>query len=127
MAEDKNASACGAASKLIFACSGGADVGEISDRAARRLSKDGVGKMFCLAGIGGKVEPIISAAKSAPMILAIDGCGLDCARSCLEQAGFEDFQHLRITDMGMEKGKSPVTDQRITEVADIVKDLLNNG
>jgi uncharacterized metal-binding protein len=102
-------------------------VGEISDRAARRLSKDGVGKMFCLAGIGGKVEPIISAAKSAPMILAIDGCGLDCARSCLEQAGFEDFQHLRITDMGMEKGKSPVTDQRITEVADIVKDLLNNG
>jgi uncharacterized metal-binding protein len=57
----------------------------------------------------------------------MDGCGLDCARSCLEQAGFEDFQHLRITDMGMEKGKSPVTDERITEVADMVKDLLNNG
>ena len=127
MAEDKNASACGAASKLIFACSGAADVGEISDRAARRLSRDGVGRMFCLAGIGGKVEPIISAAKSASMMLAIDGCGLDCARSCLEQAGFEDFQHLRIADMGMEKGKSPVTDQRITEVADMVKDLLNNG
>ncbi|MHC4623471.1 MAG: putative zinc-binding protein [Planctomycetota bacterium] len=127
MAEDKNASACGAASKLIFACSGAADLGEISDRAARRLSRDGVGKMFCLAGIGGKVEPIISAAKSASMLLAIDGCGLDCARSCLEQGGFEDFQHLRITDMGMEKGKSPVTDQRISEVADMVKDLLDNG
>jgi uncharacterized metal-binding protein len=127
MAEDKNASACGAASKLIFACSGAADVGEISDRAARRLSRDGVGKMFCLAGIGGKVEPIVSAAKSASMMLAIDGCGLDCARSCLEQAGFEDFQHLRITDMGMEKGKSPITDERITEVADMVKDLLSNG
>jgi uncharacterized metal-binding protein len=127
VAEDKNASACGAAPKLIFACSGAADVGEVSDRAARRLSKDGVGKMFCLAGIGGKVELIIPAGKSASMILAIDGCGLDCARSCLEQAGFEDFQRLRITDMGMEKGRSPVTDQHITEVADIVKDLLNNG
>ena len=94
MAEDKNASACGAAPKLIFSCSGAADVGEISDRAARRLTKNGVGKMFCLAGIGGKVEPILTATKVASQILAIDGCGLDCAKGCLEQAGFENFQHL---------------------------------
>jgi uncharacterized metal-binding protein len=127
MTANGKASVCGPASKLIFACSGAADVGEISDKAARKLTEDGAGKMFCLAGIGGRIEPIMSATKSASQILAIDGCGLDCAKSCLKQAGFEDFQHLRITDMGMEKGKSPVTDQRITEVADMVKGLLSNG
>ncbi|MHC4184361.1 MAG: putative zinc-binding protein [Planctomycetota bacterium] len=127
MTANGKASVCGPASKLIFACSGAADVGEISDKAARKLTEDGAGKMFCLAGIGGKVEPIISAAKSASIILAIDGCGLDCAKSCLEQAGFEGFQHLRITDIGMEKGKSPVTEERITKAADMVKDLLSNG
>ena len=127
MAENDKSSVCSPASKLIFACSGAADVGEISDKAARKLTGDGLGKMFCLAGIGGRVQPIINAAKSASLLLAIDGCELDCAKNCPEKAGFEDFQHLRIADMGMEKGKSPVTDQRITEVADMVKDLLNNG
>ena len=48
---------CSGGPKLIFACSGAADVGEISDRAARKLSKDGIGAMFCLAGVGGRIEP----------------------------------------------------------------------
>ena len=47
--------ACGEALRLIFACSGASDIGRISDLAARTLTKDGVGKMYCLAGIGGRV------------------------------------------------------------------------
>ena len=38
---------------LVFACGGAADVGEISDRVARKLNRDGVGKMFCIVGIEG--------------------------------------------------------------------------
>ena len=125
MTDDSKTSVSSPASKLIFACSGAADVGEISDRAARKLTKDGIGKMFCLAGIGGRVEPIMSRTKSASKILAIDGCDMDCAKNCLQQAGFDNFQHLRITDLGMEKGKSAVTDQRIADVAEKAKDLLN--
>lgn len=124
MSDESKASACSPASKLIFACSGAADVGEISDRAARKLSKDGVGKMFCLAGIGGEVGPIISSAQSASRILGLDGCGMDCVKNCLQKAGFSGFQHLRITDMGMEKGKSAVTDARVAEVAEKAGNLL---
>lgn len=125
MTNDTKASVCGPASKLIFSCSGAADVGEISDRAARKLTKDGIGKMFCLAGIGGKVEPIMSATKSASQILAIDGCGIDCVKNCLQQAGFDNFGHLRITDMGMEKGRSSATDGRVSDVVEKAKDSLN--
>ena len=57
MSEKKScACACGGAPKLIFACSGGADVGELADQAARTMTRNGQGKMFCLAGIGGRVS-----------------------------------------------------------------------
>ncbi|MBF0245437.1 MAG: zinc-binding protein, partial [Planctomycetes bacterium] len=55
-----SACACSTAPTLIFACSGAADVGAVTDLAARRLTKEGAGKMFCLAGIGGKVEGFLA-------------------------------------------------------------------
>ncbi len=71
--------------------------------------------MFCLAGIGGRVSGIMATTESASRILAIDRCKLDCAKLCLEQAGFKDFPHMRITDLdlGMEKGKTPTTKENI--------------
>jgi uncharacterized metal-binding protein len=108
--------ACSAAPKLIFACSGAADVGQISDLAARKLTAEGAGKMFCLAGVGGRVSGIMATTQAAAAILAIDGCNLDCARKTLEQAGFTRFEHLRLTDLGMEKGKSPATDEAVANV-----------
>jgi len=103
---------------LIFACSGAADVGAISDRAARKLTKEGKGKMFCLAGIGGRVQGILDKTGAAARILAIDGCSLDCTKKTLEQAGFSKFAHVRVTDLGMEKGKAAVTDESVAVVAD---------
>ena len=108
---------CTPASKLIFACSGAADVGKISDLAARKLTEDGVGKMSCLAGIGGRVKPLMEIAKGAQAILAIDGCPLHCARNTLEQAGFKKFEHLCLAEIGMVKGKTPVTDEAVATVA----------
>ena len=113
---DKNACGCSVAPTLIFACSGAADVGEIADRSARKMRDQGVGKMFCLAGIGGRVSGIMETTKSAAKVLAIDGCPLACAKSCLEQAGFTGFAHVEVTGLGMAKGKTPVTDQRIAQV-----------
>ena len=108
---------CSGGPKLIFACSGAADVGALSDQAARKLTSDGVGQMFCLAGIGGRVEPIMQKSQRASQILAIDGCGLDCVKKTLELAGIQNFKQLRVTDLGLEKGKSPVNEENINKVA----------
>ncbi|MBN2181781.1 MAG: putative zinc-binding protein [Sedimentisphaerales bacterium] len=120
-----NENICSGGPKLIFACSGAADVGEISDRAARKLSKDGVGAMFCLAGIGGEVEPILKKTHSASKILAIDGCSLNCVKSTLEQAGFEEFEYIRVTDLGLEKGKSPASEENIAKVTAAAAEKLS--
>ena len=108
---------CSAAPKLIFACSGAADLGAIADQAARKMTRDGVGKMFCLAGVGGRVSGIMETTQAAGGILAIDGCSQDCAKNCLEQAGFSNYKHLRLTDLGMEKGKTPVAEESISKAA----------
>jgi len=116
--------ACGQAPKLIFSCSGGADVGEISDQAARKLTREGKGKLFCLAGIGGRVSGIVKNTEAAQLIVAVDGCPLDCARKTLEEAGFSGFQHVRVTDLGLAKGESPCTDDRRDLVAGHIETLL---
>jgi len=123
---DKTGCECGAAPQLIFPCSGGSDVGAVSDRTARRLTEQGVGKMFCLAGIGGRVSDIMKTTEAAAGILAIDGCPLDCAKKCLEQAGFSDVAHVRISDLGMEKGQSPVAEASINRVVDAARELLSD-
>jgi len=122
---NKSSSECVSGPKLIFACSGAADVGEIADRAARKLTKDSSDRMFCLAGIGGKVSGIMKKTEEASKILAIDGCELDCTKNCLEQAGFTEFEHLRITDLGMKKGKTEITDENVNKVAEKCAGLLS--
>jgi len=115
---NENCCACSAAPKLIFACSGAADVGAISDQAARKLTREGAGKMYCLAGIGGRISGILKTTEAAARILAMDGCPLNCVKNCLEQAGFTKFEHLQLADLGLEKGKSPVNDENIARVCE---------
>jgi uncharacterized metal-binding protein len=121
---ETNTCACSVAPKLIFPCSGGSDVGAITDQTARILTRDGVGKMYCLAGIGGRVSNIIETTQAADMVLAIDGCPQDCARKTLEQAGFTGFLHLRLSDIGLNKGESPLTNAYLAQAAARAQELL---
>ena len=115
MGENKE-NICSAAPTLIFACSGAADVGAIADLAARKLTAEGAGKMYCLAGIGGRVPGILKTTKEAEKILAIDGCPLDCTKLSLEDAGISDFDQIVVTDLDLDKGHSPPTDKNIAKV-----------
>lgn len=109
---------------LMFSCSGAADTAEIGDRAVRVLHKAGEAKMFCLAGIAGKVELIEGNTRGADRLLVVDGCDSDCAKKTMEIGGFTGFIHLRVSDLGLEKGKTPVTEERIEMVAAKLRELL---
>ena len=122
---DKSSCGCGGTVKLIFPCSGASDTGEIADRAARNLSTEGTGRMYCLAGIGGRISGILATTRAACRVLAIDGCPVDCAKKTLEEAGFSGFRHLRITDLGMEKGETSPTAASIAKAAAAARKLLS--
>ena len=120
----ENSCECSGGPKLIFACSGAADVGAIADQAARKMTKEGVGKMFCTVGIGGRISGIMKTTESAEKILAIDGCPLNCVKNSLEQAGFNRFEHLQLADLGLEKCNSPVTEENVGKVVTKGREVL---
>jgi uncharacterized metal-binding protein len=108
----------------MFCCSGAADTAEIADRAVRTLHKAKEAKMFCLAGIAGGVELIVMNTQAADRLLVVDGCDSDCTRKTMEKSGFTDFSHFRVTDLGWEKGKTPVAEERIGEAAGRLRQLI---
>ncbi len=120
-----NSPQCAGGDKLIFSCSGAADVGEIADRAARMLTREGKGRMFCTAGLGGRISGILKTTEAAERVLAIDGCPLNCVKASLEQAGFTAFRHLQLADVGLEKGKSPATEPNVQMVVKAACSLLD--
>lgn len=80
--------------------------------------------MFCLAGIGGRVSGIMETTRAASKILAIDGCPLNCVKLCLEEAGFNDFAHLQLADLGLAKGQSPASGEPVARVASAAAEKL---
>ncbi len=90
---------------MILTCSGGSNVGQLSNQAAVELTQEGFGKMFCLAGIGGQLSGFVQSAKDVPGMVVIDGCDLGCAKATLEQAGVPLRCHIILTDLGIEKNK----------------------
>lgn len=114
---EKSACACAGTVSLLIPCSGAADTGEIADRAARKFAQGGCAGMFCLAGVGANLSGFIASAKGADRLLVVDGCNLECARKTLAEKGItENIIHVRVTDMGIAKGKSPATEERIDAV-----------
>ena len=103
---------CQEAGVLIFPCSGGSDVGELSDRVARKMAKCGKARIFCLAGIGAHIPGMIESAKNAKKLIAIDGCQVLCSKKTLEHAGFEVVSY-NLKEMGFLKGKTSVDEQTI--------------
>jgi uncharacterized metal-binding protein len=88
---------------LIFSCAGSSNVGQIANQAAIKLAQGGVGRYFCLAGIGGHVSGMIESTKAGKMLIAIDGCPVACAKKTLEHAGFKIHEYVQSTDLGIEK------------------------
>ncbi len=101
--------------KLIYACSGVANTGFLADRAARGLMQIGLGKMTCLAAVGAGHSGFVESAKAADENIVIDGCPISCGKRIFEQKDIP-FTHLKTTDFGVEKGKTVIDDELVTDV-----------
>lgn len=115
------ADCCSGGTKLLYACSGAADLGEISDMVARRLRDEGFGRMTCLAAVGAELSGFVQSAKGADVNITIDGCGTACARKNLERIGVTPNSYI-LTDMGLVKGETPVTAKIVSEICAKIKD-----
>jgi uncharacterized metal-binding protein len=121
---------CSTKPTLVFACSGAADVGEVADRAARACAKEGLGRMFCLAGIGAGLESFIAGAKNARYVVAINGCRESCASRSLERAGVTPSVVVELGALGFAKGASRPDEVAVGRVVEVLRrelDALKSG
>ena len=59
---------------MILACSGGSNVGQLSNQAAIELTQEGFGKLSCLAGVGAHLSGFVQSARDITELVVIDGC-----------------------------------------------------
>ncbi|MBX9756530.1 MAG: zinc-binding protein [Pseudomonadaceae bacterium] len=88
---------------LVYSCSGCSNVAQLANTLALRLDRQGLAEMSCIAGVGGRVPSLVSKAKSGRRILALDGCPLQCVKSCLAQHDIEPEIHLILSQSGLRK------------------------
>jgi len=111
---------------MILACSGGSNVGQLSNRAAVELTQEGFGKMYCLAGVGGHLSSFVQSAKDVLQMVAIDGCSVGCAKAILEHAAVPIRRYLLVTDLGIEKDHNlDLKKEDIQKVKDAIRDACN--
>jgi uncharacterized metal-binding protein len=117
MEKIENECLCSGSGYLVLSCSGDSVVGQIADLASRKLASKKVRKMNCLALVGAGIEKSINDFKTKN-ILVIDGCPIDCGKRILEKNGIRSAKYLRVTDLGLMKGKTEVNQQSINKVYD---------
>ena len=97
---------CCGGNTILLACSGGSNVGQLTNEVAKKLDMEGAGRFFCLAGVGGHISGMTASVSGADRVLVIDGCDVACAKKCLEAAGIEGYEYMVVTDLGIEKNHS---------------------
>ena len=125
MAEEIKCS-CGSANVAIFPCSGASNVGQLSNHIAVELTEKGTGKMMCTAGVGGLVSGLVKSAEGSDRVIAIDGCPLNCAKKCLENAGVQIDKHILLTkDLDIKKNKDlKIEDDLLNETMEKIAKIL---
>jgi len=88
---------------LVYSCSGCSSAAQMANFLAVQLDREGEAEMSCIAGVGGGVKKLVRTAQSGRPILAIDGCPLECAASCLRKVGVEPTEHVLLSTRGVSK------------------------
>ena len=111
--------------RLLYACSGAADVGQIADLVARHLDDQEWGGMSCLSGIGADLSGFIESAKEADNII-IDGCPVGCGKRMFEARKLP-YTEIVLTQHGLVKGSTPATPDVVASMAEKVKSTVGAG
>lgn len=109
---------------LFFACSGASDVGGLTDQAARRLTREKAGSMYCTAAVAAGVHTALERSMDARQVVAIDGCNQCCARKILEHAGVPGIIGVELGALGFVKGESPIDREHVEQVVEAVRGEL---
>lgn len=110
---------------VVYSCSGCSSAAQMANYVAVRLDRQGLAEMSCIAGVGGGVVPLVKKARSAGIIIGVDGCPLHCVQHCLRREGLTSTFHYDLSKYGVVKKQHQDFDPKdADEVAGrIIEDL----
>ena len=118
---------------LVYSCSGCSNIAQLANQVAIELDREEIAEMSCIAGVGGGVKSLVKKAKSGRKIISLDGCPLQCVKSCLAQNELESTLHYTLTDYGIKKkyhmdfSPSDVQSIKSKVIADIEQGEIGDG
>jgi len=108
---------------IVYSCSGCSNLAQMAHNISLNLDDDGLAEMSCIAGVVGKVPPIMALANSGRPIIVIDGCDLSCTKSCLDVSNLHVDYYYQISDLGFKKRSK--CDDSLIENAIAIKSIYN--
>jgi uncharacterized metal-binding protein len=125
--EEKKKCLCSSGDVRVVACSGASNVGQIANQAALELAKAKVAGFFCLAGVGAHIKGMVKSGKEADLMVAIDGCPVQCAVKTLQHAEIEPAIQIIVTELGIEKSHDIAFDEKVcSKVVEKVREELSS-
>jgi len=116
---------CKAEDIILLPCAGGSNCGQITNQVAVRLDEEGVGRIYCLAGIAAHIDGMVESARGAKRIVALDGCQVSCAKKAIEHAVLKVTDWICVTDEGVAKNHQfKLASEDIELIARRTKELL---
>ena len=94
---------CTAEEIIFLPCSGGSNCVQITNQVAIRLDEEGVGHIYCLAGVAAHIDGMVESARGAKRIVALDGGQVACAKKAIEHAGLTVTDWICVTEEGVAK------------------------
>jgi uncharacterized metal-binding protein len=91
------------AAPIILYCAGNANVGQMTQAVAFDLSRRGVGRLVCLAGIGARLKGFLKTAVEAEETILFDGCEIGCGKKILADNGLPLAHYFVMTQHGLQK------------------------
>lgn len=79
--------------------------------------------MTCLAAVGAGNSGYVEAARTADLVVVIDGCPVSCGKQIMDRLGIRHL-HVATTDLGIEKGKTAITADVIDSVTEQVRAVI---
>ncbi len=81
--------------------------------------------MTCLVSMGANQPKFLREAREAGRNVVIDGCPIACGKKIFETLGIP-FTHFATTDFGVEKKKTPITEELVATVTAAIRSRLES-
>lgn len=111
--------------RQVVVCSGASNLGQIANRLAVEMQKQGRAQMTCLAAIAAGLSSYIKSLEKVDEVVVIDGCSAACAKKIIENTGHTRYTYYDMSNYLPELDKEKRYDQVEEEVKRIWKQVID--